>query len=111
MKLIPSESVTVSVRAGPEEQLDGGEQRRGGSERGQCRRAGQRSPLVPRAVAERRVAAGDADGVQLPRAELLISRGRDQTRSRRRARLPVVNPCTNTVKHSLRLNVRTIHPK
>ncbi len=41
---------------------------------------GSRSSLVPRAVAERRVAAGDADRVQLPRAELLIARRRDQTR-------------------------------
>lgn len=68
-----------SARA--EVELDEAEQRGGvEADGGRGAGAGRRSPLVPRAVAERRVAAGDADGVQLSRAELLIARRRDQTR-------------------------------
>lgn len=45
------------------------------------------------AIAERRVAAGDADRVEFAGAELLVARGGDETRPRRGARLAVVDSC------------------
>lgn len=73
---------------------------------GRRRRDGTR-PLGP--VAERRVAAGDADGVEPARAELLVTRGGDETRPRGRARLPITDACTNTHKRSRQKSSRRFH--
>lgn len=62
------------MQEGRETELDEGEQGDCGNAGGQREGAGQRSSFVSWAVAERCVAAGDTDGVQLPGAELLISR-------------------------------------
>lgn len=48
--------------------------------------------LLPRPVAERRVAAGDAHRVELAGAELLVAGGGDETGPRRGAGLAVVDP-------------------
>ena len=60
---------------------------------GLCRRRRGDGPLPLGPVAERRVAAGDAHGVQPPGAELLVARGGDEARPRRGTRLPVVDSC------------------
>lgn len=51
-----------------------------------------RPPLLPRPVAQRRVAAGDAHRVELAGAELLVAGRSDQTGSRGGAGLTVVHP-------------------
>lgn len=58
---------------------------------GGCGREDGSLPLG--AVAERRVAAGDADGVQPAGAELLITRGGDEAGPGGGAGLPIVYSC------------------
>lgn len=80
---LPSEAGHC-VQRQEEEHLGGGV--RGG--RGHC--GAQRAPPAG-PVAERRAAAGDAHGVDPAGAELLVPRGRHETRPRGRARLPIVD--------------------
>lgn len=69
-----------------------------GGKRGQRQGSGggrfgrRRSLLLARPVAQRRVAAGDADGVEPAGAELLVARGGDEAGPRRGAGLAVVHP-------------------
>lgn len=64
---------------------------------GRCHCGWEGTP-PPGPVAERRVAAGDANRVQPAGAELLVTRGGDKTRPRGRARLPIVDACTRRQK-------------
>lgn len=50
--------------------------------------------LPPGPVAERRVAAGDADRVQPARAELLVAGGGDEASPGGGAGFPIMYPCT-----------------
>lgn len=67
---------------------------------GRCH-CGWEGPPPPGPVAERRVAARDANRVQPAGAELLVTRGGDKTRPRGRARLPIMDACTKTQKQKV----------
>lgn len=82
-----------SLRLRRQQQDEGQEEER---RRRRPARRRQGGPLPPRPVAERRVAAGDADGVQPAGAELLVAGGGDEARPGGGARLPVMNSCQKT---------------
>lgn len=79
----------LSLRHTQEHQQGGGEE----EERplGRPRRGG--GPLPPGPVAQRAVAAGDADRVEPAGAELLVARGGDEAGSGGGAGLPIMRPC------------------
>lgn len=69
------------------------ERQRQQEEKGAVRRSRRRDgPLPLGAVAERRVAAGDAHGVQLAGAELLVTGGGDEAGAGGGAGLPIMYP-------------------
>lgn len=81
-----------------EEERREGEQEKQREEEGTCaggRRGcrGDGPPLQLGPVAQGGVAAGDAHGVELARAELLVARGGDETGARGGTGLPVVDAC------------------
>lgn len=81
----------LSAQGGEEEEEQDGEGT--GPRWSDARGAGLRGAfLLAGSVTQRRVAAGDAHGVELAGAELLVARGGDETGSRGGAGLTVVNP-------------------
>lgn len=83
------------LREQEEHQDEGQKQQERSARAHDRRRRREQGPFPLGPVAQRRVAAGDADRVQPAGAELLVAGGGDEAGPGRGAGLPVMNSCKN----------------